>query len=487
MHSQSPAAVVAALVWLAAAATAQKDAPAEALEGQLATRAVGLLTSFAKTCDTNKLPSRARTAWQLVVDGYDPQHQAARTALGHRLVGDTWQTGGPAPAGADAATPKQRAAVDAAWRSTAKQLAKLHRDLGMQLWKTDEEAGRRHLERSLDYEPDDARTHQTLGHEEVNGFRGNAAQIAFVRRFLAIRAKANEIAEQPFEIQDLPPDAMPRELQATRLPFVGAKSPHFTYWVNDAPEAARASALWAERGYTLWQFLFGVEAASRVRPPLQWHAIVRTETQRDVLLQQESLRGKMSAEEARAFSGNTIQVRGGEAAWQIHDAALDADKAVAAATNHGCRRVNPALLQGCVHAATWLLCGTTHSRYGSLPKTYAGTFELPKSDPAVWFDRLQEMLANDTAVPLVQVPRERLDAFREDVRIQAWSFQLWLLARHPDDWPVLVQKLNQSELLPEQVEAAFVAALERPLAAVEAEWRAWAEAGSRIGKATRFR
>jgi len=474
---------------LASPATAQATKSTEAQEAQLAGKAAHVLCTFARTADTNKLPSRALDAYRTVVEQYDDQNKTARLGLGFRLVDGAWQAPTePAAPPADTATAKQKATVEAAWRTSQKQLGKLHRELGLLLWKTDEAAGRRHLERGLQFDPDDAKSHETLGHEEVNGFRGDAQQIAFVRRMLTIREQAGRLREQPFEVEDVPATSMPRELQATGLPFAGARSKHFAYWVVDSPEAARAAVLWSERAFALLQFLFGDDAQSRVQPGMQWNCVVRTEAERETLLRtSDTMRGKLSPEEAKAFGGLVFTLKNGEASWSMYDVAHDADMAVGHATKRCCRRVNPALSEGLVHTMTWLLCDTTVCRFAAIPKTYSGTFQLPQTDPEAWLERLQDLIDSGDAPPLVQVPRERLDGFRDDVRLQAWSFVLWLLARHPNDWQDLVLKLNKLDMLPEAVAEAFQQALGRDLAQVEAEWQQWARRGSRIGKATRLR
>ena len=83
----------------------------------------------------------------------------------------------------------------------------------------------------------------------------------------------------------------------------------------------------------------------------------------------------------------------------------------------------------------------------------------------------------------MQVPRERMDHFRDEVRVKSWSFVLWLLARHPDEWHGLLGELAKENLLPEQVQDGFGKRFGREIGDVEQEWREWARRDSRIGKA----
>ena len=103
----------------------------------------------------------------------------------------------------------------------------------------------------------------------------------------------------------------------------------------------------------------------------------------------------------------------------------------------------------------------------------------------IFRDFLRE-LAIDSATdwPLVQVPRERMDNFRDPVRAKSWSFCVWLLARHPEDWLDLCAALNKKNASQQDVDDLFAENLALDVAESEAEWRAWAQQNSAIGKAS---
>jgi hypothetical protein len=90
--------------------------------------------------------------------------------------------------------------------------------------------------------------------------------------------------------------------------------------------------------------------------------------------------------------------------------------------------------------------------------------------------------------PLQQIPRERLDNYRPRVRMKAWSFVVWLLARHPDRWATLLRALPSPEEVanptPEQCTAVIEQVLGRKLPEIEDEWRLWAGGKSPLAKAT---
>ena len=135
-----------------------------------------------------------------------------------------------------------------------------------------------------------------------------------------------------------------------------------------------------------------------------------------------------------------------------------------------------------MHLATWVLCDSMISTYMMLAHT-GGKAEAQPAAPAEWFRKLHAEIDAGADWPLVQVPREGLQNFRVSVRFKSWSFVTWLLARHPDRWVQLLASLPSKNLSEEVVEQTFQSVLGRGTGEVEAEWRAFARRGSRIGKA----
>jgi hypothetical protein len=246
------------------------------------------------------------------------------------------------------------------------------------------------------------------------------------------------------------------------------------------------SAISFERAVLMLQYVYGDEpwAKRQLNPePMKWIAVLRTDEQRARLLEVSPVAcGDQTLERALRFSSYYFASGSGEAVWMRHKG-NDGDYAVGFATKFGESRFNPALSEGVVHMMTWLLCGTMESSYMAIPATVAGK-EVRSTRPADWLRELRAQIDKGEDWPLVDVPREKLENFRDAVRFKSWSFMGWLLARHPDRWVRLMVVLGLQPRTQEEVAAAFEKALGRNLREVEAEWRDWARAGSRIGKAS---
>ena len=144
---------------------------------------------------------------------------------------------------------------------------------------------------------------------------------------------------------------------------------------------------------------------------------------------------------------------------------------------------NEGLGEGLNHVMTWILCGSVHTYFADLPKTVAGDAVMPR-DPDKWIERLWDEIDQGEDMPLVVVPRERADNFRDSTRLKAWSFMHWMLARYPDKWLPLIDGCGIPKITPEGVEAVFLEVLGRPLEEIEREWRDWARRGSKLGEAS---
>lgn len=448
------------------------------------------LVGFARAAESYKLPSRARTAYETILAHYDLENPTARKGLGWKQVKGEWQAPVAGSLASDAASADQRKKVADAWLLTTRKVAKLHRDLGIALQAANEAAlGNLQLERALAFDPDDEETHKALGHEQIDGFYGTAEQLAFVQRMRGIFDKAKELRTQEFEAKELGDHSLPSSLERVGLPFHGARSTHFEHWVVDSLPDALSTVQWAERAAALDTFLLGPDNARLLHPKeLRWCGYVRDDAQRDLVLERApAVRGKRTLEEAKLFGGLMFDSATGRASMSWHARENDADHSVAAVTERclvGGR--NTGFGEGLVHATTWLLCGTTITYFCDLPKTQSGGAKLMPHDPKAWLSRLQDEIEAGTDYPLVQLARERADNFHESARIKSWSFMLWLMARHPDRWIKLLDKLSEPNLLPEDVTQIFAKVMERDLGEIEDEWRAWARRGSRIGKASGF-
>jgi hypothetical protein len=482
----------------AAALTAQAPPPAPPkTELELDKQVTAVLVTWARMAESLKLPSRARAVYEQILDHYDVDQPTARAGLGYKRVKGEWQQVTPRDKlPADAGTPAQRKTLADAWAVASRRVAKLHADLGHVLRASGDQARARYqLERAVVFAPDDVALHQALGHEQFDGFHGTAAQIELVKRMRAVFAKAREVAAMDVDVEPVASESAPRELRGVGVPFTGAKSKTVTYWVaGGEPEEAANCVRWHERSLALLQHLLGddPEVRRHFKPqPVRWVAVLRDDAQRRLLLETcPAARDGETIERAQMFGGQNFAVAGGRAEWVLRrksdDLANDADHAVALVTKRGTPWFNSGLSEGLVHTMTWLLCGTLDTWYMLLPTTASGEREPHVREPEPWLRQLRDEIDAGTDWPLLQLPRERMENFRMPVRIKSWSFVTWLLARHPDRWPVLLRELRADPLLPEDVAEIVGRVLEQPIGEVEAEWREWARRDSRLGRASRL-
>lgn len=454
------------------------------------------LQGFAKKAAQAKAMTRSRHAYQVLVDHYDADHKQARAALGHEQRGDEWQqVKDPKTLPPNKASTRQLAQQEKTWRTTAKQMSKLHRVLGLKLLadgKSDPsklQLGREQLERAIALHANDLASHKALGHEGIDGFFGTDDQLTFVRSMQAMLAKAKQCAALPFDSKLLTADQMPAALKQSALPFTGARSEHFEHWLIGSNEQAQQSVAWAERALVMVRHLLGEQplaSQALATDSRVYLAIIRTVSQRDQLLQRSPVTlGEYDMVKAKLFSGVSYQELGNWAEWAICNSSDDNDRIVAHVMMRcAAQRLNRGLSEGLVHALTWMMCGTVKTRYMQLAHTVSKKRDGWPADALIWRQRLEKEIDGASDWPLVQVPRERMDNFRDPVRAKSWSFCVWLLARHPEDWLDLCAALNKKNASQADVDDLFAENLALDVAECEVEWRAWAQKNSAIGKAS---
>jgi len=455
-------------------------------EQKLQTSAVQILLSYARSAESNKLPSRAFAAYELVLAHYDAENKTAKAGLA-KTKGN-----------ADQGTAAQRRSTDQGWTLAAKKLAPQHRDLGIALLAIDDLLrGQQHLELALRYDPNDLEAHKALGHAEYNGFFGSDEEIAFCKRLAAIETRAKELGATGYQPAALAADKMPEELRRSGLSLAGAKTRSFAIWASSAtsdPDTAAPAEMaeWGERTIALLEFTLGSAPARHAQVAIQarrnrWIAVVRTPEQWNAffaanpeILEKAKLKA-VPPQSNFAFASAT-----GQAEIFLQERQLDADSIIAHVTMWGFAiDGNEGLGQGLVHTMTSLLVGTMNTWFGSPPATQASPHKALPRDPKEWAARVREEIAKHEDWPIVQVPRERLSSFRENVRVKSWSFVYWLMARHPDRWTRAFKGLESAKSpMPDAIEAFFAKEFERSLGELEAEWREWAGGNSAIAKAT---
>ena len=475
--------LLAAALALTGLGRTQSDPRRVELDAKLAKQ----LVSFARSASSQKAHTLAREVATLVIEHYDADSSGARRVLGQRKVRGDWQRDGK-PLPDDAVKPKRLQSVERKWKQLQQRAGQLHKDLATALIEAGapEAARTRELELALRHLPNDAEVHRALGHSEVHGYWGDAEDVAFVERMRALVDKAVALRTRAVPTEQVPEQEMPVELRNMGIPMFGAKSARYTYWSSESVEAAAKMCVWSERAHELLAHLLGPKADAVRSASWSWHLVLRDEAQRDLLLQlSPSTRGPFTFEQARLFAGIGFRCEaGGRASATWHEPTLDSDHAVANVTKrHFLDLRNEGLGEGLNHVMTWILCGSVHTYFADLPKTVAGDAVMPR-DPDKWIERLWDEIDQGEDMPLVVVPRERADNFRDSTRLKAWSFMHWMLARYPDKWLPLIDGCGIPKITPEGVEAVFLEVLGRPLEEIEREWRAWARRGSKLGEAS---
>ncbi|MEZ6036457.1 MAG: hypothetical protein R3F29_03180 [Planctomycetota bacterium] len=479
--------VLAVLSLAALSAQAQPDARRVELNAVQAKE----LLALARTAASQKLHSLARELSTLVVEQYAPDDVGAHKLLGEKKVKGAWQPDGTT-APKDAAGDRNRAALLGKWREARLKLGAAHRDLGLLLRGEGaaEAAWRPEIELALRFLPKDEQCNQALGRVQIDGYWGTQADVDFVAALPLDARQGHELREKDYAVTALAEADKPVELQRANMSVYGARGPNYTYWTTGDQDRADNLVRWSERAHELLQHLLGEQAALVRGPAWKWHVVLRSEEERDALLANSpNTRGPFTLDQAQLFVGIGFAAEGGgraAATWEPET--IDEDYAVANVTKrHLLDLRNDGLGEGLTHAMCWLLCGTTNTYFADLPKTAASGLKPIKRDPDLWFERLWTEMEQHKDQPLVVVAREQPQAFRDSTRIKSWSFMLWMLAAHPDKWMALLDAVSNIELQPDVVEKAIVTVFGKPVAEVEADWRRWAERGSKLGEVTGWR
>jgi hypothetical protein len=484
MQPSSPTVRLLLPLLLTAPALAQEDY--DERRAEVDGNVVKKLVAFGRRATGLKQAEMARVAFQMVLDHYDSDQPTARRGLGFRKVGDEWREGA-VRLGETVADAKKAARARREWEKTRKLVSTFHGEFGMELIEAGQIARAHYqLERALEFQPGVEEWHLALGHQQIDGFFGTEEQVAFIRRFREIQAKAHEFSEREYEVEAVPQSKMPKALQVSGLEFFGARSEHFTHWVVESQEHAFESLQWAERAYAFRREVAGHATPRRPHRHQRYLAIVRTREQREtVLAKSPTTRGRYTFDQAKLF-GSTPYKDGGWAYLARYPHSTSADNVVGHVTKrHLVSRCNDGFGEGCVHAMTWLLVGTVKSSYTDLQHTVTKDLEPLERHPDDWRKRLQTEIDADKDWPLAQIPRERIENFRDSARVKSWSFVLFLMARYPDRWFELVAGIPEVQgLTVEKVKECFDEKLGVRAGEVDAEWRDWARRGSRIGRAT---
>ncbi|MBI5852627.1 MAG: hypothetical protein HZB39_16565 [Planctomycetes bacterium] len=480
-----------AFVFLVAGVRAQDD-PYAKDEQALAKSAATKLITYAKLAERNKVFSRAKEAYELVVRNYEPENLVALRALGYQKEGGEWKAPKEGKRWPDDANDEKRFEVIGEWRRFAEAVCRLHRELGLKMLKDVPGRAVGHFEMALYYNPHDVDSHKALEHGEWEGFWGTPEEIAFVQRMRELEQKAAELskAEYPFEVVA----EIPKELKAMlaedgEIEFYGAKSDSFTVFTRGTQQNAIDCVMWAERACDFLEFCMpeakrrSVDIRKHFKRVLNWYAFIWTNA------------------EQKAFIRLNPHVNGTEnfvnVAWHENGRLCEVTRALTpvAMHDHLVASVfhmlggNGPTNEGLMHAATWYLRATAITRHGAIgtETTTGDRRELP--DSATWWMReVRDQAIGSTDFPLNGVPRVQFSSFNPSARIKTWSFSVWLLARYPGKWMDLLSALpdESKRPFPEVVDEVYQKVFDRPREEIEAEWRGWAAGRSLVAEFTGY-
>jgi hypothetical protein len=468
-----------ASLFLAAGLAAQDD-PYAKDEAALAKSAALKLNTYAKLALRNKVFSRAKEAYELVIRNYEPENLEALRALGYQKEGGEWKAPKEGKRWPDDANDEKRFEVVGEWRRFAEAVGKLHRELGIKMLEDVPARAVGHLELALYYNPHDVDSHKALEHGEWEGFWGTPEEIAFVRRLREIEAKAAELSKKKYDVQ--PVTDLPKELKALmaedgELEFFGAKSDSFTVFTRGRQENADDCVHWAERACDFFEFCLPESARGKVDPrkilkgQRNWVAFIWTNAEQKAFIR------------LNPHTNGTENFR--NIAWGENGKINEVIRALTPVSMHDklvaeVFRVtggNDATLEGIMHAATWYLRATAITRFGAVDTgtTTGDRRELPSS-ATWWLREMRDQAIGRADFPLNGVPRVQLSNFRPDARIKTWSFSVWLLARYPDRWLEYLKAVPPAgkRPVPEAMDEIFLKVFERSREEIEEEWRGWA-------------
>lgn len=501
------------LLGLAVALPAQGDLAKK--EADLQKTAAGILSTFARTAQSNKVATRAKQAYDLILAAYDPENANARKELGFKKEKTDWVPLPPEKRKKwlDKANYEGRFKVMDEWYKTSMKLGVLHRDLGLAFQKAGTaDRATFHLGKAVYYNANDRDANVALGLKEGPGFYGTDAQIAFAKRMKAIETKAVELAKrQDYEVTALPQDQMPDELRNLQLSvpdfmkkpnidIFGAKSKHFTVWTRGTQENADDAVRWAERALDFGIYLLGEDKAKKLQfverasKTFAWYGFLFTSREREELLKCNAniWSGQGKLEDAMRFANTEWKAKDGFASVHIGGSPKAIhDKLIAYVFFLGlCQGRNVGIGQGVIHSATWYMKATSFSRWGALPEGTQGEDALELPDATNWWMRaVRDQAQSGQDWELAQVPREKLSRFRNDCRLKSWSFMTWVWAAYPDQWLDFFLSLPEVETkVPtlEEVDAFVQKAFGKSAAAIDDEWREWARGDSGVAFGTGY-
>ena len=459
---------------------AQDSDPFAKEEAALNKSAALKLVTFARVAERNKVFSRAKEAYELVVENYDPENLPALRAMEWTKSDGVWTPPREQKRWPDDSNDEKRFQVIGEWRRFAEAMARLHRELGKKMLQSVPARAVHHLQMALYYDPHDIEAHQALEHEEWEGFWGTPEEVAFVKRMRDIDMFAAGLMRKQFDIEpvlELPPELQVMVEEDGDIEFFGAKSPSFTIFTRGTQENANDCVLWAERACDYFEFMLPTARKGKIDPRKilrghrKWIGFIWTNAEQKQFIRLNPQVG--GTENFRNISwvqnGKLCEVVRSLTPVSMHDKLI--------ATVFRVPGGNDATLEGFMHAATWLMRATAITRFGAIDTGTTTGSKITLPDSATWWMReMRDQATGKTDFPCNGIPRVQLANFNSDARIKTWSFNVWMLARYPEKWIEFLAAMPPAEKrpFPELIDEIYLKVFERSRVEIEDEWRGWA-------------
>lgn len=458
-------------------------------ENRLNERQARALHTYAQDAFKAGFPRIARRIWLMLLSEYDPDHAAARAALGYERVGDSWAVN---PSFAyprdDSPDPRKAQQLQRDWVTVAGRLASEHQKIAEQYAKAGRsDMAQRHYEKVLFFTPDNAEAQQALEHKPVAGLTGTDVEQVLYQRSKKIEQAVAEEARKDYPVEILGADDRHEFLEKARVPYTSVRSEHFIVRGDFEPEQLMEAARYGERAIRVMQAVTeGYEGfiSDPNRWIREWAFFQDGDTYKQVLLANADLMKdedlQFRLEHTRGSSlivpGKALRVSAPNNQLGVADAAV---RNVAQAYS-GLRSAG--LMEGIGHAIVGMMFNNNRAfivdRQEQL-RTTTGEEDMDRYSPNMdtWKDlALEAAWKLADGIPAARLPLIDAARFTDDARIKAWSFSDYVLRRDPTLLLSLDRLGDQNH--PIEVEKKFTEQNDGlSVAQLEKEWKDfWTEA-----------
>ena len=490
MRSSAPWFVV--LMLLPALAAQDPKALADR-EQALTEKAVTGLHAAADAFAAQKQHQRATELRREIFLEYAENDEKARDKCGFVRVGASWRK--------DSA----RLVLDKNLKVDAKALRKVEQDLASlskallaehralaEGWTAagNQAKARRHWERVLRFQPGDKAASAALAVGHFEGFAGNPAELALLRRARAIRGTVDWLNRKQFDVKMIE-GRKHGLLEAAKLVHEGARSEHFEVWGTLPPTLLQTIAQDAERSLLLCRTLLGVSSGQPFQPArLQNFICVHDPAAYAALL--DLCAAQFDPERLAFLKKDVAQafVEYGNASWRLHRAdlgeAAERDRAVRGVAQDAIGVTTDGLWEGFGHVSCCLLFGRTltflleqqHER------TVAQWTQRPLlPDLAVWQQIAEESAWAKSDTRISQLVLISAARFSIEQRVKAWAVCDYLMLTRPELLLELDGSQSKEIHTPPEVEAEFKKRTKVDLPTLDLEWRDYWARGALLRKA----